>query len=194
MALAGTVHHECNVMPVYNDSYRALMRQRNKVAAEPIRKVQVISSGSSLLRPGTVGSSTSVRGGPMFNDFLTRKPQKGPSGEIYKAARMPRNELLDILFNNFENYPYWSLKGLREQTKQPEQYLKEVLSDIAILNKKGPYNAMYELKPEYKKAKGTSSMRPVVPETSRGNSDDDNDDIDDDGDDEDEDMEVVNVD
>jgi transcription initiation factor TFIIF subunit beta len=63
---------------------------------------------------------------------------------------MPRNELMDMLFAAFERYPYWSLKGIAEHTKQPMQYLKEILSEICILNKRGPYTSTYQLKAEYK--------------------------------------------
>ena len=64
---------------------------------------------------------------------------------------MPKKDLLDLLFRLFEEYEYWSMKGLNERTKQPESYLKESLESIANLIKKGPYTSKYSLKPEYKK-------------------------------------------
>jgi transcription initiation factor TFIIF subunit beta len=42
------------------------------------------------------------------------------------------------------------MKGLREVTNQPEAYLKEVLEDMAIMNRSGPYNGKWSLKPEIK--------------------------------------------
>jgi transcription initiation factor TFIIF subunit beta len=42
------------------------------------------------------------------------------------------------------------MKGLREVTNQPEAYLKEVLEEIAIMNRSGPYNGKWSLKPEFK--------------------------------------------
>jgi transcription initiation factor TFIIF subunit beta len=42
------------------------------------------------------------------------------------------------------------MKGFREVTNQPEAYLKEVLDDIAIMNRSGPYNGKWSLKPEFK--------------------------------------------
>lgn len=72
---------------------------------------------------------------------------------------MPKNELMDILFAAFERYPYWSFKGLIEQTKQPSQYLKEVLTEICILNKRGPYTGNYQLKPEFKSRLSTAEQR-----------------------------------
>ncbi|KAF9992435.1 hypothetical protein BGZ65_012240 [Modicella reniformis] len=66
-----------------------------------------------------------------------------------KTTRMPRNELVDMLFAAFEKFPYWSFKGLVEYCKQPHSYLKEVLGEICIFIKKGPYTARYQLKPEF---------------------------------------------
>lgn len=63
---------------------------------------------------------------------------------------MPRNELLDALFQCFSEFEYWSLKGLREKLNQPEAYLKETLESIAILQKTGAFALKWHLKPEYK--------------------------------------------
>lgn len=57
---------------------------------------------------------------------------------------------MDLLFAAFDRYPYWSFKGILEETKQPSQYLKEILSEICILNKRGPYAGNYQLKQEFK--------------------------------------------
>lgn len=42
------------------------------------------------------------------------------------------------------------MKGLREKLVQPEQYLKEVLEDIAVCNRSGKYVGKWMLKSEYK--------------------------------------------
>ena len=62
-----------------------------------------------------------------------------------RMARMPRNQLLDQLFELFKKQPRWSIRPLRERVQQPEVYLKEVLSDIAFLHKSGEYNGLWEL-------------------------------------------------
>lgn len=107
-----------------------------------------------------------------------------------KATRIPRNELLDLLFKLFEEYDYWSLKGLKERTKQPEVYLKEVLDDISTLIKKGVYSMKYCLKPEYKNRRAGDGLADIgeggsgdgnLEDASAGgnppNEDDDDDDI-----------------
>lgn len=61
-------------------------------------------------------------------------------------ARMPRNQLLDLLFKEFREQPHWGIKPLREKTQQPEAYLKEVLGGIGFLHRSGEFNGMWELK------------------------------------------------
>jgi transcription initiation factor TFIIF subunit beta len=74
-----------------------------------------------------------------------------------KTTRMPKNELMDLLFTAFEQYPYWSFKGLVEYVKQPQTYLKDVLAEICNFIKKGPYTAKYQLKPEFAGGAGRST-------------------------------------
>lgn len=73
---------------------------------------------------------------------------------------------MDMLFAAFEKFPYWSFKGLVEYCKQPHSYLKEVLSEICIFIKKGPYTARYQLKPEFagagKGSQGSSGSSKAV--------------------------------
>jgi transcription initiation factor TFIIF subunit beta len=65
-------------------------------------------------------------------------------------ARIPRNQLLDLIFQLFRDNPRWGIKHLRERTQQPEVYLKEVLSEVAFLNKTGEYASLWELKDTFK--------------------------------------------
>lgn len=160
--ISGTVHHECTATPTHVDSYRGIMRKRVMEAETPQRSVQEIGkSNQPMFVPGA-GSALANTG---FSDFTVcicwcyvlygclicslqpSKRQKADNKE--KATRMPRNELMDVLFVAFDRYPYWSFKGLLEHIRQPSQYLKEVLNDICILNKRGPYAGNYQLKPEY---------------------------------------------
>jgi len=65
-------------------------------------------------------------------------------------ARIPRNQLLDQLFSLFRQQPRWGIRPLREKTQQPEAYLKEVLSEVALLHKSGEYNGLWELQEAYR--------------------------------------------
>ena len=66
-----------------------------------------------------------------------------------KRERMPRNDLLNLLFRLFQEQPMYNLKALEEKTQQPTAWLKELLNETCILNKKGPNTGSYQLKPEY---------------------------------------------
>lgn len=68
---------------------------------------------------------------------------------VEKFARMPRTDLLQRLFALFERYKYYQFQTLRQQTEQPEPYLREVLSSIAQMERKGTYAGYWALRPEY---------------------------------------------
>lgn len=63
---------------------------------------------------------------------------------------MEKQDLLNLIFALFEKYEHWGFKGLIDRTQQPHIWLKEVLGEVAILNKRGPYVGLWELKPEFK--------------------------------------------
>lgn len=160
--ISGTVHHECVAVPTEANAYRNIMRKRVREAGTPQRTTQVLGQNN---QPVFVPGASSAVPSSDFSDFVvsikysfffyisliilqTSKKPKTDNKE--KATRMPRNELMDLLFAAFDRYPYWSFKGILEETKQPSQYLKEILSEICILNKRGPYAGNYQLKQEYK--------------------------------------------
>lgn len=146
-SLLGKVVHDCLIVPSRRDqNYSALIRSRDANIQEPPRpKVTLLNEIPGVIQsnagPSIKGNNTSV--------FLkSTQPKNKADG---RAIRMPKQDLLDLLFRLFEEYEYWSIKGLKERTKQPESYLKESLDSIAILIKKGPYTSKWVLKPEYRK-------------------------------------------
>ncbi|KAK9446956.1 transcription initiation factor IIF, beta subunit-domain-containing protein [Limtongia smithiae] len=157
-ALVGTVFHECSLAVSPTDkNYKNFLAQRRKLTeAAPREQVTLLTE---------IPGITAALAGPNMKDSnsMFMRAQKRDKERIQegKAARISRNELLDLLFKLFEDYDYWTMKGLRERTRQPEAFLKEVLGAIAILNKKGPYALKYSLKPEYK---GRRQDIPDVPE------------------------------
>ncbi|CCK70084.1 transcription factor IIF subunit TFG2 KNAG_0D03370 [Huiozyma naganishii CBS 8797] len=147
-SISGTVCHECQVMPSMNDPnyHKIVEARRNIVKHNNKERITTLD--------GTVGVTMSHTGMSMKSDsskFLKVGREKTKNNT--KSIRMPKKEILDYLFKLFDEYDYWSLKGLKERTKQPEAHLKECLDKVAILVKKGPYAFKYTLKPEYKKLK-----------------------------------------
>ncbi|CAG8606078.1 7206_t:CDS:10, partial [Ambispora gerdemannii] len=146
VAMQATVHHNCHIKPYASDEYRQKVRQRTIEAAQPKRTVRVMNPDQN--RGAYVPPGLQVSPADNFGKLVQKKP-KIPMEQ--KTTRMPENELIDLLFQAFEEYAYWTLRGLKDYVKQPESYLKEILTRIAILDKRGPYNNCYHLKSEYKR-------------------------------------------
>ncbi|PHT42771.1 hypothetical protein CQW23_16796 [Capsicum baccatum] len=85
----------------------------------------------------------------LMQDKKKAAPVKGPE---VKRTRRDRGELEDIMFKLFERQPNWTLKQLVQETDQPAQFLKEILNELCVYNKRGTNQGTYELKPEYKKS------------------------------------------
>lgn len=180
--------------PSLNDQrYSHVVRERKKLQEEPTQnKVTFLSDGTGVTSGGMARVNQS--------GFMQAVKKTSKASSDGKNTRIERNDLLDLLFTLFEEFDYWSLKGLKDRTKQPEVYLKEVLESMAVLIKKGPYAMRYSLKPEYRQIKqkknedqkGSSSLSEYMNQTngktpasgsgagSGENNNDDNDDDDDD--------------
>ncbi|KAH7926388.1 hypothetical protein BV22DRAFT_364107 [Leucogyrophana mollusca] len=142
--LTGRIKHECNLRPLFTESYRKQMRERSRAYNTPKRQIRMIEeAGVSGGRGGINRLSSGVNSGS-FAGLIHSKP-KPAKGAFERMARMPRNQLLDLLFTLFREQPRWSIKPLRERTQQPEVYLKEVLGEIATLNRSGEHNGTWEL-------------------------------------------------
>ena len=61
---------------------------------------------------------------------------------------MPQNELMDLIYNCFKRYNYWSTATLKAELEQPEAYLKQTLEMIAQFIRQGPHAMTWQLKPE----------------------------------------------
>lgn len=145
--LVGKIVHDCQIVPLKSDRrYGQMLAQRQNMPLTKERpKVTFLNEIPGVLQsqagPSITGRSTSL--------FLKSNAVKNKADG--RAIRMDKQRLLDILFQLFEEYEYWSMKGLKERTRQPETYLKESLESIANLIKKGPYTSKYNLKPEYRR-------------------------------------------
>lgn len=93
---------------------------------------------------------------PLFqkNAPAAVKPKKG---EIVKAARIPKDQLLDLIFDCFRQYQYWPMKALRQKTQQPDAYLRQVLEEVAVLIKSGKFANNYCLSDAYKDKQGAGA-------------------------------------
>ena len=82
---------------------------------------------------------------------------------------------MDRLFHLFVDKPYWSITGLREELKQPDAWLREVLQDIAEMVAAGVYKGNWKLKPEYEGMDGIKGDKGDEEEEEEDDEDDDED-------------------
>ncbi|XP_076888890.1 transcription initiation factor IIF subunit beta-like [Bidens hawaiensis] len=149
VATEGRVEHKFDMQPNKKnmEEYSRMCRERTNKSMIKNRQIQVIDNDRGLhMRPmpGMVGLITS-------NSKEKRKAAPVKGQEV-KRTRRDRGELEDIMFKLFEREPNWTLKQLVIETDQPAQFLKEILNELCVYNKRGTNQGTYELKPEYKKS------------------------------------------
>ena len=163
-ALAGAIKHEINCLPIENEEYTRLMAEKALQDAKPKKETKFLSgmgsNPSNLLAPGTLGASGDFGGfivSIIIAGLMTstdRVQRTGAShrakAQDHKAARIPQNELLDLIYDCFKRYGYWSMKALKAELNQPEAYLKSTLEKVAELVKSGRFAMTWTLKSENK--------------------------------------------
>ncbi|EXX66945.1 uncharacterized protein OCT59_005806 [Rhizophagus irregularis] len=152
VSMAATAKKNFIVKPTFGVDYSRKVRQRTLQAATSTRRIKIIGDNENhgaYVPPGAYAAAITK-----FGNLVQKKPKVSIN---QKTTRMPKNELIDLLFGAFEKYTYWTLRGLKDYAKQPESYLKDVLNEIAILDKRGSYNNCYHLKPEYSKQSSNAS-------------------------------------
>ncbi|KAI4257973.1 MAG: hypothetical protein LQ352_001406 [Teloschistes flavicans] len=147
-ALVGQVGTEINCLPVENADYRRTMDARTKEAMlKPRRETKMVDK----VPQGQVYAPAGARQPNKFEIGFTKQTKPAPGkGQNFKAARIPANEIKDMIFNCFRKWQYWPLRGLKNQLKQPESYIKQQLEEIAQLIRTGPFANTWQLRPEYK--------------------------------------------
>ncbi|CAI5509045.1 unnamed protein product [Closterium sp. Naga37s-1] len=153
IALEGKVEHKFDMQPPSGDrGYRQMLQTREKKWNTPKRKLQMYDPGAAgprLPMPGTVSNvKRKASTTPAWQQAAAARAAEKES----KRVRMSRDVVEAKLFALFEERPHWTLKHLTDATQQPQQFLKEVLGDMCVYNKRGPNQGLYELKPEYKHA------------------------------------------
>ncbi|XVE69803.1 hypothetical protein DITRI_Ditri10aG0020800 [Diplodiscus trichospermus] len=149
VAVEGKVEHKFDMKPLEEnlEEYGRLCRERTNKSMIKNRQIQVIDKDRGVhMRPmpGMVGLVSS-------NPKDKKKTAPVKQSDM-KRTRRDRGELEDIMFKLFERQPNWALKQLVQETDQPAQFLKEILNELCVYNKRGTNQGTYELKPEYKKS------------------------------------------
>lgn len=135
-AFEGIVESKLKVTPVLTQEYHKFMQNRT---------VESNEKQSALVITGAVEK-------PKFERMrLTPAEREKEKQAFYdkRTERLPPDEIKKLVFQCFHQHKYWNLKGLLQEIRQPEVYLKEILKELCILNRSGKYNNLYQLKPEH---------------------------------------------
>ncbi|KAJ3127121.1 hypothetical protein HK098_006818 [Nowakowskiella sp. JEL0407] len=135
-SIAGIVANEANISPEINKEYSNIMKKRMEDKKKAAKKV-------ALLDDGTENKSLLATYKKDAGGFISRKTKQLED----RKERLPKQELVQLLFTLFQKERAIAFKDLVTKTQQPQIWLREVLNDIAELNKN-----MYELKPEFQQA------------------------------------------
>ncbi|CAM6083810.1 unnamed protein product [Calypogeia fissa] len=162
LSVEGKVEHKFDMKPTSlgDEAYRKLCRDRLNKSLIKTRTVQRLDNDrGSYMRPMPV--TTWPTAGKDKKRMIA--PPKQPEG---KRIRRERAELEEDVFKLFERQPNWTLRQLVQETDQPVAFLKEVLNDLCVYNKRGANQGTYELKPEYKRTVTTEESNPDVKDPS----------------------------
>lgn len=142
LAVVGVVNRECLVRPVINEEYLAFRQARATTTAGGPGAARVINYFTEVRRGEKYGPLREL-------EMLARK--RKAMLQAKKRERLGSEDVLNMIFNAFEQREQWTVKDLADFTGQPVAYIQEMVNDVCVLNKKDHRNA-YELKPEYKLA------------------------------------------
>ena len=138
--LEGRVSEKFDVRPasLSDEAYRQVSLRRME---EATRKTRVMQDAKGPQRVVPL---------PKARNLVARLDGKDPAEKV-RHERMEKAQLEDKLMGLFERRNLWSFKQLVEETRQPAVWLKEVLSELAVLNRRGPNTGQWTLKDMYKK-------------------------------------------
>lgn len=162
-ALIGHATRQYLANPLPTKEYKDFEAQRRQQAIQGSHLETVI-----IKDPGVVNYNQAQS---KFSSFI--KPlqkRKGPE----KATRISHRELLDLLHSLFDEYEYWPMKALKARTRQPEQFLKEVLPELAHLVKSGPFASNWQRQQHFNVGRTLSNQQSTLaPDMGGDDSDDD---------------------
>lgn len=172
----GRVLYDLRCEPKDKDEETRLLAQ-HLMEADSRAGVKVISrnKASAITNPGAAGSTS------WGSNFIKNAPSmaKPKKGETVKNARLPKNVLLDMIFECFREYQYWSMKALRQRTHQPDAWLRQVVEEVCVLQKTGTFANHYTLSEAYRDKGGNESKEAAAEPVDDGDGDDDDEEMED---------------
>jgi len=135
--MEGRVVQRAECAPLQSQSYMNIKKEAIAKAGEPVRKVK------QLEKHVTTSFKPVAR---HAHDILNQR-EKEKEG---KKTRDDKEKVTEILFSLFEKHQFYNIKDLVQETRQPINYLKQILQEVCNYNVKPPNRNMWELKPEFR--------------------------------------------
>ncbi|EPZ32701.1 Transcription initiation factor IIF, beta subunit domain-containing protein [Rozella allomycis CSF55] len=135
IGIQGVIDREIVLKPSRTQDVASILKRETLEAMKPKRKiveVDVVKDKVGFVKPIAY-----------TQDYLNKQLQEG------KRDRLPKEHVLNQLFKAFEKHPYWALKDLVRTTNQPVTYIKELLNEICVINSRGPYKNLYQLRQDF---------------------------------------------
>ncbi|RMZ84020.1 hypothetical protein DV737_g1360, partial [Chaetothyriales sp. CBS 132003] len=147
-AIQGVISREFDVKPVKNADYLAveaaqtgsMLRQKKKQEAVLIQSLDDV-----IQIEGTADQLKQNRDAVKRRQIREREDRKAN-----QYQRLERPALQSLLHQLFARHKVWPFKELRLETRQPADYLKGVLEEIAFQPAKGDWAGKWVMKEEYR--------------------------------------------
>lgn len=145
IAFEGDVKFRGELRPTGDMSYMSLKTNLIREAAKPVRVTQILDKAVTSYKP---------RGATQLAHEADMRKKKE---ESKKSVREDKEIVQARLFAAFEKQQFYNIKDLVRITNQSIPYLKEILKEICNYCSKSTHKSMWELKPEYRHYKASSS-------------------------------------
>lgn len=145
ISLEGDVKYRGELRPTGDMSYMNLKTSLIKQAAKPTKVTQILDKAVTSYKP---------RGATQLAHEADLRRRKE---ETRRTIREDKEIVQGRLFVAFEKKQYYNIKDLERITSQSIPYLKEILKEICNYCSKGTHKNMWELKPEYRHYKASTS-------------------------------------
>lgn len=137
----GFINKECFIKPIINSKYLEYKKLQMKNKNEE-NSVKIMDYFSEIRKGEKYGSLREL-------EILAKK--RKTMLQEKKRERLDSQDVLEMIFNAFEQHDLWTVKDLADFTGQPVAYIQKLINEICVLNKKD-HKSSYELKPEYKQS------------------------------------------
>lgn len=160
--LSTTVHNNRFVKPVENNQ---IVQQSKSKGANTNKNKHLNTAANSTAKQG-FGDAVHLFGKRLMESqqqqaaaYKLALSAGGGRGGSKKARRFaPDEPVKSIIFQLYEDKPYWTTKDLRAASGgRPEAEIKKVLQEIAIYHRSGEQKNTWELKKEYQSGNTSGS-------------------------------------